>query len=236
MLQSWVRTLFSFLFQTIPTYTPQQSFPIKVTLHFLGEQHGKGPVDQLFGWTCAWIESFLQNKPIYGIQDLLQCYKKGAQDMVDTDPQGPKFHIMKFDPGEDRPLTRSFFQCPDFLITRTYCLHAELVQNAPNGLRIRNNVFSDSHGDLLRHWHVEVRDRDEEDQPMPQAWRRGFWQGERPWEQKGPKPGDINEFVRRHLAQKHTRPPQQHDADNEVDVLLLRAAARLQKAATKKRR
>ena len=156
--------------------------------------------------------------------------------MVDIDPQGPKFHIMKFDSGETRPLTRSFFQCPDFLITRTYCCTKKEFKLPPNGLRIRNNLFSDSHGDLLRHWHVEVRDRDDEGQPMPQDWRRGFWQGERPWEQKGPKPGDINELVRRRLAQKQARPPQQNDADNEVDVLLSRAAARLQKAATKKHR
>ena len=69
-------------------------------------------MDQLFGWGCAWIESYIQEAPIYGMKDLLKCYKAGAQDMVDTDPDGPKFHIQRFDPGENRPQPRTFFQRP----------------------------------------------------------------------------------------------------------------------------
>ena len=67
--------------------------------------------------------------------------------MVNADPQGPKFHIEAFDPGEMRPEHRSFLYCSGFLITRTYCLHAHL--RSARSLQITNKVFSDSQGALL---------------------------------------------------------------------------------------
>jgi len=208
-----------------------------VQLHF--EQHGKGPVDQLFGWGCAWIESFIQRHPINGLNDLLACYKAGAQDMVNSDPQGPKFHIQKFDPGETRPVRRTFFQCPNFLITRTYCLKATHRQAHPPGIQITNSVFSDAVGEPLRHWTVEERgvaEPDEHGEIVSIAWRRGFWTGERSWESPGPEPGDINELVRRHMAQKNLPPQLPVILQKDERVLVARAAARLEKAGAKKRR
>ncbi|CAK9085446.1 Voltage-dependent N-type calcium channel subunit alpha-1B, partial [Durusdinium trenchii] len=151
----------------------------KVTLHFLGEQHGKGPVDRLFGWTCAWIEAFLQDRPIYGLQDLLACYRAGAQEMVNTDPPRPKFHIAKFDPGVTRPETRTYFQCPNLLITRTYCLKAVAT---PRSIRLTNNVFSDAQGEEIGNWEIEPRTMNEDDVES-KTWRRTFWSGEKssPW-------------------------------------------------------
>lgn len=58
------------------------NWKVDVSLRFLGEQHGKGLVDRLFGWTCAWIEGYLQQQPVYALQNLLACYKAGAQDMA----------------------------------------------------------------------------------------------------------------------------------------------------------
>ena len=218
-------------------------------MHFQGEQHGKGPVDQLFGWGCCWIEDFLQQKPIHGLKDLIQCYRAGAQAMVNSDPDGPKFYVAEFDPGEYRPDTRTFFHCPGFLITRTYCLHTDLAPDCARGIRPRNKLFSDSQGKVLTGWFIETRQHaggEEEQQGEgdehvedvgadPKKWRRGFWNYERSWEGTGPKPGEINEVVRRHIAQK-SAPPVEKPFRSEIEKALSAAALRLQNAAIKKRR
>ncbi|CAK9035001.1 unnamed protein product [Durusdinium trenchii] len=50
------------------------------------------------------ILEVVRGKPEYEwSKDLLQCYRAGAQAMVNSDPAGPKFHIESFDPGEFRP-------------------------------------------------------------------------------------------------------------------------------------
>lgn len=211
-------------------------------MHFQGEQHGKGPVDRLFGWGCSWIEDFLQRKPIHGIKDLIACYKAGAQYMVNSDPDGPKFHVEQFDPGETRPAPRWCLNCPGFLITRTYCMQADLTGNSRFPIRIKNNVFSDSNGEVLRGWEVQRRgegaggEEDEEDEAPSKFWRRGFWNAEKSWEGTGPKPGDVNEVVRRHAAQKAVQPPAPRPFQSDIDRALSSAALRLQQAALKKRR
>ena len=47
---------------------------------------------------------------------------------------------------------------------------------------------------------------DDSGQTAPQEtakrWRRGFYQGEKSWEKEGPKPGHLNEVVRRYTSQK----------------------------------
>lgn len=213
----------------------------QVTVHFQGEQHGKGPVDRLFGWGCAWIEDFLQSQPIHGIKDLVRCYRAGAQCMVNTDPQGPKFHIEEFDPGQFRPEGRTVFYCPGFLITRTYCLHSERAPG-PSGVRIQNKVFSDSAGTQLRGWQVLPKEQDTNDDEEgleagpSKEWRRGFWNAEKSWEGTGPKPGEVNEVIRRHQSQKTFQPPVVRLPGSELERTLSAAAVRLQTAAAKKRR
>ena len=107
-----------------------------------------------------------------------------------------------------------------------------------HGLRITNKIFTDATGQTLRHWDVieKAEGVDEDGAALSKTWRRGFWSGERPWETSGPKAGQINELVRRHLAQKHLEPPVRPEPADEMETLLTRAAARLQGAATKKRR
>lgn len=84
-----------------------------------------------------------------------------------------------------------------------------------HGLRIVNKVFSNCGGQELSGWTIEERTceladgdmevvEDDSGQPAPQEtakrWRRGFYQ-------EGPKPGDVNEVVRRytsiHLRKAH---------------------------------
>jgi hypothetical protein len=226
-------------------------YNVDVAVHFQGEQHGKGPVDRLFGWGCAWIDDFLQEAPIHGIGDLVLCYRKGAQHMVNVDPNGPKFHIESFDPGELRPEKRTFFYCSGFLITRTYCLTSTRARGYARGLRIVNKVFSNCVGQELRGWTIEERTgeladgdmevvEDDSGQPAPQEtakrWRRGFYQGEKSWEKEGPKPGDVNEVVRRYASQKSAWPAPARLPQSELERALSSAALRLEKAAAKKRR
>lgn len=159
--------------------------------------------------------------------------------MVNTDPDGPKFHIQKFDPGENRPQPRTFFQCPSFLITRTYSLTATHARSHAYNIRLRNHVFSDSPGVDLRHWHIEERDTlalDDEGNALSKPWRRGYWPGEPSWQGTGPQPGEVNEVVRRHLEQKNVLPPNVIPPHRGLDDLLTAAASRLQTAAAKKKR
>lgn len=83
---------------------------------------------------------------------------------------------------------------------------------------------------------ANLQDVDDDGNPMPKAWRRGFWTGEPTWQGTGPQPGDINEVVRRHVAQKAVLPPGPISAHSEIDDLLSSAAMRLRKAAAKKKR
>ena len=162
--------------------------------------------------------------------------------MVNADPQGPKFHIEAFDPGEMRPEHRSFLYCSGFLITRTYCLHAHL--RSARSLQITNKVFSDSQGALLQGWHVESQVPEDEEDVAPaegaqggaRRWRRGFWNAERTWEGTGPKPGDINEVVRRHLQQKEIQPPAPRAIQSDLERSLSATALRLRNNSAKKRR
>lgn len=88
----------------------------------MGEQHGKGACDRLFGWCNAWLQSYIQTKPIHGLKDLVDAFTKGGQAMMQKDPSGPAFVVQVFDPGMYRPSKRLFFNCPALKITRTYSL------------------------------------------------------------------------------------------------------------------
>ena len=72
--------------------------------------------------------------------------------------------------------------------------------------------------------------------PDPKKWRRGFWNSEKTWEGSGPKPGQINDIVRRHGSQKSAPPPVLRPFRSEVEKALSAAALRLRNAAAKKRR
>jgi predicted acyl esterase len=81
---------------------------------------------------------------------------------------------------------------------------------------------------------------DDSGQTAPQEtakrWRRGFYQGEKSWEKEGPKPGDVNEVVRRYASQKSAWPAPARLPQSELERALSSAALRLEKAAAKKRR
>ena len=73
-------------------FTMVKMLVMKVHILYLGEQHGKGACDRLFGWCNAWLQSYIQTKPIHGLKDLVDAFTKGGQAMM-QDPSGPAFVV-----------------------------------------------------------------------------------------------------------------------------------------------
>jgi hypothetical protein len=187
-------------------YTLVKTLKLQVHVLYLGEQHGKGACDRLFGWTNEWLTVYVQHSPVHGLPSLVDAYSRGAERMMREDPTGPKFLIKTFDPGEKRPSSRNTFQCPGFKITRTYSLSAKLSVYSSSGVSIRDNVFSDmSATEILSGWSIA-------DFVTPlenEVWRRGYYDKPRAWESVGPQAGDVTELTRKFASQKKTQ-KQQH--------------------------
>ena len=208
------------------------SLKIKVQLMYLGEQHGKGACDRLFGWTNRWVEQYVQSKPIHGLSDLVSAYTEGGKKMMASDPQGPLFHVAKFEPGQFRPTVRKSFVCNSLKITQTYSLSAEPSTYAASGVVIRNNVFSDLvSADTLHPWRIaEVKATEKE------AWRRGYYDKPRSWEQVGPEAGDINAITRKHTAQASFTTESLPTPKRSFEETLSAKAQALSRKAAKSRR
>ena len=175
----------------------------EVSVLYLAEQHGKGACDRLFGWSRIWISRFIQESPIYKMNDLIRCYSQGAQTMQEQDPAGPSILISAFDPGRHRPSKRSVLVVPSLKITRTYSLTATPDRYHHCGVRIMNNVFTDlmPAGSRVSPVHIDETVSDE-----LVEWRRGYYDKPRSWEQEGAGPGDENDITRRFAAQKGSTP------------------------------
>ena len=205
---------------------------LKVHVLYLGEQHGKGSCDRLFGWTNSWLQQHLQEGPVHGIADLVAAYKKGGAAMMKTDPDGPLFLVAVFDPGKFRPTRRKSFSCKNFKITRTYSLTAEISRHATSGVTVRNNVFSDlATKQSLDTWSIEETVADE-----PEEWRRGYYDKPRSWETVGPQAGDITELTRKHAAQKSFASKSMPNPKRSIEDKLSAKARALSKKAAKRRR
>ena len=55
----------------------------------------------------------------------------------------------------------------------------------------------------------------EESSSEQAEWRRGYYNQERTWEAGPPKPGDVNEIVRRHTSQKLFAVPESSDVGDD---------------------
>ena len=214
-------------------YTLPKALQIHVHLLYLGEQHGKGACDRLFGWTNEWLVSYIQKLPIHGLQHLVDAYSKGAERMMREDPSGAKFVIKSFDPGEKRPSRRSSFQCPGFKITRTYSLTSQPNKHASSGVSIHDNVFSDiSAKESLSSWTIS-----EFTTPLDnEVWRRGYYDKPRAWETVGPQAGDVTELTRKFTSQKAHKSSSMPLPKRSLEEKLSSHARALSKGAVKKRR
>lgn len=205
---------------------------VKVHVMYLGEQHGKGACDRLFGWTNEWLQRYLQEKPTHCIKDLVQAYRSGSTATAQMDPSSAAFLVHSFDPGQSRPSRRLFFNCSTLKISRTYSLSAEPNSLAPSGITIRNNVFSDLvSNQSLGPWSIGETIPEDEEQ-----WRRGYYDKPRSWKELGPQAGDVNELTRKYTAQKpfksHAMPAQKGSLEEKLSA----KARTLSKQARKRRR
>lgn len=205
---------------------------LRTSVLYLAEQHGKGPCDRLFGWTRKWINTYIQTKDIFNLQNLAACYTEGAATMQREDPNGPIILVHTFDPGKDRPSKRRSLQCPSLKISRTYSLSAEPNQYASQGVSIFNNVFTDTPTRTsLSNWSIEESISQE---AIP--WRRGYYDKPRSWEKMGPSPGDINEVTRRFADQQAFLAEEMPAPKRSVEQKLSAKAQSLSHAAAKWRR
>ena len=160
---------------------------------YLGEQHGKSGVDRCFGWCNRWITDYIRRLPVYGLDDLLQCFKQGASQMMREDPEGPTIHVLPFSPGPQRPSKRTYCVTDDFKISRTYSLVSTLSKHSDSGVRIQNKIFSDMKtGHALNFALREVVSE------AAQPFRVGYYDKARTWEEMLPLPS----IGRRYLEQK----------------------------------
>ena len=179
-------------------YTLVRKLQVKVHILYLGEQHGKGACDRLFGWCNTWVPAYLQQHPVHGIDNLVSAYQCGSANMMQQDPAGAKFLVRIFDPGQVRPSSRFALVCSSLKISRTYSLSARVNRFAASGVTICNNVFSDLVADqALGSWSVEETLAQE-----PESWRRGFYDKPRSWELEGPKAGDKTDLTRKFATQR----------------------------------
>jgi hypothetical protein len=56
---------------TLPT-----ALNLQVHVLFLGEQHGKGACDRLFGWTNSWLMDYIEEHPVHGLSDCQSLAKR----------------------------------------------------------------------------------------------------------------------------------------------------------------
>ena len=203
---------------------------LEVSVLYLGEQHGKGACDRLFGWSRAWMSAFIQTQPIYCAQDLLACYNAGGRQMQADDPEGARFVAAIFDPGANRPTTRSSLSAPGLKISRTYSLTACLDSRSPIGVLVFNNVFTD----MGRGARLDCHVWSEESEPLP--WRRGYYDKPRSWEQAGPGPGDENAIIRKFTDQKALASSEMPLPKRTLQERMSEKAEQLSRQASRRRR
>lgn len=205
----------------------------EVSVLYLAEQHGKGACDRLFGWSRIWISRYIQEKPIYKMDDLIRCYSQGAQTMQEQDRAGPSILISAFDPGRHRPSKRSVLVVPSLKITRTYSLTAKPDPYHDCGVRIMNNVFTDlmPEGSRVSPLHIDETVSDE-----LVEWRRGYYDKPRSWEQAGAGPGDENDITRRFAAQKGSTPLADIAPKATLEERVASKSLQLHKSSSKKKR
>lgn len=213
-------------------HTLPLALQIQTHILFLGEQHGKGACDRLFGWTNSWLMEFLQQKPIHGLRDAVQALRSGGAGRMRKNPRGAAYLTEVFEPGEARPSKRKSLACAHLKITRTYSLTSTPNRHSSAGVTIRNNVFSDlTAKESLGQWSITESLAEEQE-----LWRRGYYDKPRSWEQAGPQAGDENQLTRKFASQKSFASTSMPRPKRSLEDKLSAKAKALSRQATKRRR
>ena len=155
-----------------------------VLARWLGEQHGKGVLDQLFGISGThlggWIGQHALRQPIHNIEHMRKALQEGADRQVRTNPGNAAWVIRTINYGENKASLRRFLYAESLKITRAYALDAVPAPGSAANLPpiLYNRVFAERpNADRTRDWRIEVLETPGE------KWRRSFFEGKRDWEQ-----------------------------------------------------
>ena len=174
-----------------------------IHVNYLGEQHGKTIIDGASGTTgsdTGWLAQYAAKTNIFSVKGLLSAFKWGADRSASLDPEGPSWHVGLVEFPQYKPDRVNTLGVHDFKISRTYSLTLKPTNMGAFLPAFYNNVFSDSPPStkmLTIRKITEIRAQVE--------WKPAYYEGEREWEQEGPKPGDDNVLVRKRADQKHLR-------------------------------
>lgn len=161
---------------------------------WLGEQHGKGLLDQLFGQVGSkgngWIAQYIRQNNIFSCDDVLVALLQGSAKAMSLRPDGPKWICKKIDFPRYHAMQTRYLYAVSLKITRTYRLLAKphpLPQFPP---QVWDCLFADSCVKrLIGDFRVEVCDWEEQ---VP--WRKTFYTGEKEWEAWSARPKGAPSF------------------------------------------
>ena len=176
---------------------------------WLGEQRGKGLLDQLFGQVGSkgngWIAQYIRQNNIFSCDDVMLALVQGSAKPMSLRPDGPKWICKKIDFPRYHAMQTRYLYAVSLKITRTYRLLAKphpLPQFPP---QVWDCLFADSSVKrLIGDFRVEVCDWEEQ---VP--WRKTFYTGNKEWEAGAPDPKEPHRLKRVWEAQRHCRPPQE---------------------------
>ena len=181
----------------------------KVFIRWLGEQHGKGILDQFFGVSGThrngWLGQYAAKKPIYNIDDVVAALKAGAQSKMEKDTDGPRFIVRKIEYPEHKSTLRHFLYANSLKISRTYALEAEPYRGRANWPpSLWNTTFADvQRRHRVSDWRVECLDTSDD----PVAWRKAYLEGAQEWLAPAPDPHKDSHLKRVFESQKGCPPP-----------------------------
>lgn len=205
----------------------------EVRVQWLGEQHGKGLLDQLFGQIGTqkngWIARYVRKSPVHTIDDVVLALSEGAKHTKKLRPDGPNWVIKKIIFPEFHQSTTSYYYAKSLKITRTYSLKAvphPLQDRAGFPPHVYDCLFADSSSckriDDLRLETVTATE------PVP--WRKTFFNAEKEWETGAPNPADPHRLKRVWETQRGCKPPHGLFHTRTFDEKI----ARMQKSQSKK--
>ena len=183
----------------------------EIHLDFLGEQHGKGLLDAMFGVASdkgeGWVAKYARSHNIFTIDDLVTALQHGAKHAAGFAANNATWVIKKLSFSDPKPAKQEFFYAKSLKLTRTYSL--EIVPRPPPnraGARpqVHNCIFTGGARIPVTDWRLEVMHSDGDEN-----WRRTYLEGPRDWEEGPPTlaKADSHHLVRVWEAQHRCRAP-----------------------------
>lgn len=166
-----------------------QAHSCEVCLHYGVEKHLKHECDRVFGWWRTGLKRLMDDKAnileTNQLQHAMQAYFDRARQMDGT---APMVKVMLED--SEVPANCRKLICPDFRISRTYCMSSNPRKHGYLGVSLKNHVYSS------RPASVPINIAGVDTQPGPSTWRRGYYgKGADAWNVKPEPVGPHDECM-----------------------------------------